>query len=752
MIASTQQGDISLALLREIRDLMAAPESAETKLNAVVSSIATRLKSEVCSVYVLRAGDVLELFANVGLNPSSIHSARLNVGQGLVGDIAAHGTPLNLEDAQNHPSFVYLPITGEELFRSFLGVPIIRGGRIIGVLVVQGRDARRHSDVEVELMQTIAMVVAELVGSGELIERDELQKGTSARLFPQKFNGVKLSPGMARGLAVIHDAEIQITRFVSDDADKELERLDEALDHMRKSLDDMMEDAQLSSAEDLSEIMEAYRMFAYDQGWVKKIREVIHSGLTAEAAVKMVKDQLRVRFEKTSSDYLRERMRDIEDLSNRLQFYLSGGVGSAKKAINHDFILIARNLGPAELLDYDRERLKGLVLEDGSATSHVVIIARAIDIPVVGRVNQVAAAIGEGEKVIVNGDDGEVYLNPHNEVEQAIAHYLREKRERRSRFAAISRVAPVTRDGVRVMINMNAGLFIDLNQLHEAGADGIGLYRTELPYMMAKNFPSAESQAEIYGQVLDQAQGKRVIFRTFDIGGDKQVHYIHTPHEENPAMGWRATRIALDRPSILLRQLRALIKAGAGRSLDVMFPFIATTDELLRVKAMLMEELAKSENPPATVRCGTMIEVPSILWQLDALLPHVEFVSVGSNDLMQFLFACDRGSTTMADRYDQLCPGMLNVLEYIITTCDRHGVEAGFCGEMASRPLDAMCLLALGYRSLSMPASSIPNIRAMVSTLDLGHFRQFLGELRQKPRASYRSLIRDYAADRGIAV
>lgn len=746
-------------MLRDIRDVMGGGESAEGKLELVVEKIAATLNSDVCSIYLLRAGDVLELFANVGFNRSSIHSARLSVGQGLVGEVAATRTPLNLSDAQNHPNFIYLPITGEELYNSFLGVPLLRNGEITGVLVVQDKRARQFDDMIVEVMQTIAMVVAELVSASGIVGQEELAKGRAATLFPQHFVGAKLAPGIAKSSAHVHEPTIEITKFVADDLEKEKERFADALKELRGGLDKLVESSTKSMSGEMVEIMEAYRMFAYDKGWSEKVLEAIETGLTAEAAVKMAQDQIRVKMEKTTNEYLRERMHDVENLGTRLLQILSGNikVHSPVLTSGEGFILVARNLGPAELFDYDRTKIKGIVVEEGSATSHVVIIARALEIPTVGRIRGATNHIRNGDRVIVNGDGGEVYLHPTNEIERVFDSHIHGRESRRAYFAEVRDLPAMTLDGTKVSINMNAGLFIDLGQLNEVGADGIGLYRTELPFMMAKSFPSSETQAEMYTEVLKQAKGKKVIFRTFDIGGDKKVDYIETPEEENPAMGWRAARIAIDRPSIIKTQMRALITAGGDKEIHVMFPFIAEVTEFDTLKKIFLSELeavkAAGLAVPKKVNYGAMIEVPSILWDLDSLMKRVDFVSIGSNDLMQFIFACDRNSQAVADRYSILSPIMFNVLRSIVTSAAKYNVEVGFCGEMASRPVQAMCLLALGFRSLSMPASYIGAIKAMIRSLDLAKLTEFFDSLASREDAgNLAAVISAYAHDNGILV
>ncbi len=747
----------SLRLLRDIRDIMAQSGDAQKKLDLVVESIASGIESSVCSVYLLRAGDVLELFANVGFKRSSIHTVKLGIGQGLIGLVASTQVPLNLKDAKSHPEFVYVAATGEEEYNSFLGVPLIRSGELVGVLAIQDKTSREYGDMMVEILQIISMVVAELVFSSGLINQEELEKGRGSSLFPQHIMGSRLADGIAKGFAHVHEPAIEITKYVADDPAKEQVRFEDALRSLRESIDSLVASHGMSGGEELAEIMEVYRLFAYDKGWAQRIRDGIASGLTAEAAVRMAQEQMRAKMEKTANEYLRERMHDIENIGNRLLQILSGNIRISQPVFqNRDFVLVARHMGPAELFEYDRKYLKGIVLESGSPTSHIVIIARALDIPVVGRLRGLINQLKSGEPLIINGNAGEVYLNPTNEIERVFDTYISEAKIRKSLFAKVKDMPAVTLDGQLVRINMNAGLFIDLSHLHEVGADGIGLYRTELPFMMAKTFPDAAAQGEVYSEAYRQCGDKPIIFRTFDIGGDKNVDYIYSPPEENPAMGWRAARIAIDRPSIFRTQARGLIIAAADKQLKVMFPFIATAEEVKVLKRIFMEELEVVNRMgytlPRQILYGAMIEIPAVLFDLDGLFRQVDFVSVGSNDLMQFLFACDRNSQVLADRYSMLCPAMFEVLSSIPAKAAQYGREVGFCGEMASRPAQAMCLLAMGFHSLSMPASAIGAIKAMIRSLDLNKFTEFFQDISKRYEKDFDGIILNYARDNNVII
>ncbi len=741
-----------LYLLRQIRDVMAQAASAQARLDQVTALIATGLASEVCSVYLLRAGDILELYSSKGLNAASVHLTRLAVGQGLVGEIAASAEPLNLADASAHPKFVYRPETGEEIYNSFVGVPVLQGGKVIGVLVVQGQAARQYTTEQVEVLQTIAMVLSELAISGQLVDVQEIKTATGG-LMAQQLMGVRLSSGITKAVAVLHQPQLVITQYVSADPAAEKDRFEKALRSLQESFDRYIQSAGLTDEDEQMQIIETYLLFTQDRGWISRINEAMVSGLTAEAAVRKVQGELQAKMSQMASPYIKERIQDLEDLSNHLLKVLMGKpmVPNASE-LPQEFIVVARTLGPAELLDYDHKRIKGLIVEEGSMTSHTAVIARAMDIPALAKVEQATMIIQAGDTVILDAEGGTVYVRPNDQVEQMMDYSIRQYAQREAEYVGLRDQPATTLDNERISLNINAGLFVDAQNVQQVGIDGIGLYRTELPYMTSEYFPDVDTQQKLYATMYEQLPGKRIIFRSFDIGGDKKVPYLHAGEEENPAMGWRATRIGLDRPGILRKQFRALIGAAGGQPLHLMFPFIAQVSEFLAVRHLLNQELALAEIKPSSVKIGIMIEIPSILWQLDELMPHLDFVSIGSNDLMQFLFACDRGASHMADSYDTLSPVMLRVVRHVIEKARMHQVEVSFCGEMARKPLDAMALIGVGVRSLSVSASAIGPLKAMIRSVNLTELTAYLHYLLGSSEPSVRHWLSAYAKDHNIKV
>ena len=750
------EGPDSRRLLARLRDVMAGGGSGQERLNEIVRQIAIEMGADVCSCYVMRAGEVLELFATQGLNQSAVHKTRLRVGEGIVGEIAAHARAMALEDVPAHPSFAYRPETGEDPFQSLAGVPILRGGKVRGVLVLQHKERRHYAEEIVETLQTIAMVVAELVAAGELVSPQEISTQGDPALLPSRLSGVALNPGLAMGVAVVHRPQVTIRQMIAEDEGCEQERLTEALTAMHSAIDDLLAAAALAGLGEPRDILETYRMFAEDRGWLSRIREAIRMGLTAEAAVQQVQNDTRARMSHLTDPYIRERLLDLDDLTNRLLLHLAGKKSEADGAtLPDDLVLVARSLGPAELLDYDQRRLRGVIVEEGSPSSHVCIVARALDIPVV-QVSDALNRIEAGDPLIVDGDHATIFVRPAEDIQDAFTESM-DLRARREEMYAQTRALPsVTRDGVPISIQLNCGLLIDLPHLHASGAEGIGLYRTEIPFMVRSTYPDVDVQTDLYARIMDEAGDRPVVFRTLDVGGDKMLPYMSSGEEENPSLGWRAIRIGLDHPSLLRQQLRALLCAAAGRPLSVMFPMVAEVAEFEAARHILNLELERlvehGREPPSTLRVGVMIEVPSLLFQLPALLPRVDFVSVGSNDLTQYVFAADRGNPRTATRYDPLSPPMMCLLRRLVEACNEAEVSLSLCGEMAGRPLDAMALIGMGFRTLSMAPPSVGPVKTMLRSLDVAALRQYMQGLFQRPDHSLRPKLKAFAKDHGVLI
>jgi phosphotransferase system enzyme I (PtsP) len=743
-------------LLRRLREVMAEPVSAQERLDKIVVLIAANMVAEVCSVYVLRVDGTLELYATEGLKREAVHQTVLKTNEGLVGLVASEANPINLSDAQNHPAFSFRPETGEEIYHSFLGVPVLRAGNTLGVLVVQNRARRTYTEEEEEALQTTAMVVAEMVASGELsaLARPGAEPVARHALL---LTGATLSDGIALGHVVLHEPRVVITNVIADDVPKELRRLDAAIATFRADLDRMLEHGDVADGGEHRDVLEAYRMFGYDQGWLHKMREAVMTGLTAEAGVERVQSDTRARMLRQTDPYIRDRLHDLDDLANRLMRVLMGqDHAPSREQLPENAILVARSMGPAALLDYDRKRLRGLVLEEGGPNSHVSIVARALGIPAVGEIANATGLVEPGDAIIVDGTSGQVQLRPPADVESAYVERVKLRARRQAQYHALRERPCVTKDGETIALMINAGLMVDLPHIEETGAAGIGLFRTELQFMVANSFPRTNEQFVLYRAVLDAAGKRPVTFRTLDIGGDKVLPYMRNVEEENPALGWRAIRLGLDRPGLLRSQIRAMLRAAGGRELKVMFPMVAMVEEFDKAKALVEVELTHlrrhGHTLPERVEVGTMVEVPALLLQLDELLQRVDFLSVGSNDLMQFLYAADRGNIRVSERFDPLSTPVLRALKEIASKGKAYGKPVSLCGELASQPIGAMALAIIGYRSLSLSPSAVGPVKALLLDLDCRKGEQAILPLLEQPvgSVSIRKRLESFAAAEGL--
>ena len=744
-------------ILTGLHEIMAKRGSAQAKLDRVVDLIAEAMGSDVCSIYLLR-DNVLELFATHGLRKEAVHVTRLRMGEGLVGTIASEARILNLAEAADHPAFAYRPETGEERFHSFAGVPVVRLESPIGVLAVQHADPRRYEDVEIEALQTVAMVLSEMIAGARLVDGARRSRMRSAG--PLRLSGLKLVAGMAKGVAVFHEPRIVVEHTVAEDVEAERERVYAAFRKMRAQIDNMAKEAEFGTSTEHQEILETYRMFAYDEGWSRRINEAIDSGLTAEAAIERVQQRTRARMREIDDPLLRERMHDLEDLSNRLLRIVSGRLGTAAQTgLTHDAVLIARNMGPAELLEYDRHRLKAVLLEEGSLTSHMTIVARAIGVPVIGRLSDIRHSVEDGEAILVDGDNGSVIVRPTRPLLTGFEHRMAMSQKRRAEFAAVRTLPAQTTDGVPVSVMVNAGLAEDAAALNMSGADGIGLFRTEFQFLVSATLPGRERQLRLYTKVLQAAGSKPVVFRTVDIGGDKALPYLSDDREEqaeNPAMGWRALRLSLERSTLMRAQARALIEASGGKVLRIMFPMISEPWEYEEARTLFEEQVAWARRGkrklPKQILFGAMLEVPALAEMLDQLLPRVDFLSIGTNDLTQFLFAADRSDPRLAQRYDWLSPAILRFLKRVIDAARAADVPVRVCGEMAGRPLEAMALIGLGADSFSITPAGVGPVKAMVRSLDASAIRCRMEQLLARPPKDTRKALHDWARRHGVII
>ena len=743
-------------LLKHLRDMMAGSGNAPTRLHKIVTLIAAEMRADVCSCYVMRAGEVLELFATYGLRQEAVRVTRLQVGEGVIGAIAAQAQPLALANAQAHPNFAYRPETGEDPFQSMMGVPILRGGRVRGVLAIQHKKRQQYGEDAIELLETIGMVVAEMIVQGELISGSEISLAGDPSLGPRQVDGLALNGGMAAGRAVLHRPQITVREMIAENADDERHRLHAALKNMLSEIDAFLAAPADDRHADTYDILDAYRILAADHGWVGKLEDVITQGLTAEAAVQKVRNDYRARFGQVTDPMIREKLADFDDMVDRLLRHLTGRAATAAATMPDDAILIARSLGPAELLDYDRKKLRGLVLESGTNASHVAIIAKAFDIPVIGQCTGILSRLEPLDPIIIDGERGTVYIRPGDDIQEHFTRHQDLRQQRQQELDALRRLPNVTADGIAVDLLLNCGLDIDFEHLATTNAAGVGLYRTEIPFLVREDYPDVAQQTAIYRRAFDATGNRPLTIRTLDVGGDKMLPSLALRDEENPALGWRAIRIGLDRPAILRQQLRALLSAADGRTFNLMFPMVATVAEMTEAKDILALECAERAlaglQNPSRLSVGVIVEVPSLLWQLPALLPHVDFLCVGSNDLLQYMFAADRGNAAISTRYDSLSPAFLLLLRELIVCCEVAQKPISICGEMAGRPLEAMTLLGLGVRALSFSPASFMQIKRMVLSLHVKTLKEYLSTQLLRPDPSLRGKLRAFALDHGVVL
>ena len=741
----------SRKLLGRLKETLAEDSAGQERLDRITHIIADSMRTEVCSIYLFRDAETLELCATEGLKPEAVHITRMRIGEGLVGRVAKFARAINTGNAPAEKGFRYMPETGEEIYSSFLGVPIQRLGERMGVLVVQSKEARQFSDDELYALEVVAMVLAEMTELGAFVGEESGLSALHQR--PELFRGTSGQEGVAAGHVWLHEPRVVVTNPVADDPAAEKTRLQEAVDQLRVSVDEMLSIASTSDTEQL-QVLEAYRMFANSRGWMRRMEEDIDRGLSAEAAVEKEQSVARSRLQTVPDAYLRERLQDLDDLSNRLLRILTGQGNETGAEMPEDPILIARNIGPGELLSYGR-KLAGIVLEEGSVGSHAAIVARALAIPLVIHCKRITTEALNGDKILVDGEQGVVHLRPDEQVQKAFMDKIAMQAEAQERYASIRDVPATTKCGTTISLHMNAGLMADLPSLESSGAEGVGLFRTELQFLIRNKVPRRAELAALYGRVMDAAHGKRVAFRTLDIGSDKVLPYMKPNDEPNPALGWRAIRVGLDKSGVLRMQLQALIRGAAGRPLTVMFPFVAQFDEFKTAREYLLRELDREEKLghtlPSSVEIGAMLETPSLAFAPRQFFEMADFISIGGNDLKQFFFAADRENERVRRRYDTLNVSFLTFIEQIANRCDDTDTPVSFCGEDAGRPVEALCFAAMGLRSLSMRPASVGPIKSLLRGVNLTEVRGVIDESIANGDQSVRPSVLDYLARQGWA-
>lgn len=747
--------DKAIKMSKLFNKIINSKKAMSAKFSSIISMIAKQLNVDAAVCYLVIDDNYIELFASYNMNPKLINHISIKVGEGIIGGIAQSKRTTEVENIWQHPDFLYREGVDEEKYKSFLGTPVLRWGRAIGVLGLYQENIYNFKKEEINALEMLAMEFSDWLASDEIREYKNTFIKKKGHNTKDVFKGLSLSRGYGFGPAVVHKRRRAITKIFAENKTAELDRLQKAHTQMNIDLDEKFNQSKLGIGEH-ADILDAYRMFAKDKGWYNKITGHIEGGLTAEAAIERAYEDMWNRLSATQDVYLKERLHDLRDVADRLLGYLYGDTGDIVPANLDSFVVVAQMMGPADLMDYDYHKIRALVLEDGTATMHVAIVAKALGIPVVSKIKSVFKEIKNGEILAVNGDEGIVYIRPDDKIIERFEAKIAERQAQIAQLAELKKLSSKTLDKKRINMYINVGLDFDLDYIESTNCDGVGLYRTEIPFMAAEKMPDVDTQVTYYKKLMDKAGDKKVVFRSLDVGSDKLLPYWTYSGEENPAIGWRSIRITLDRRAILRQQMRAFIRATAGKELNVMFPMIANLSEFREAKETLLIELEKeqrkSKNVPKKVNIGLMIEVPSVVFQLDAILPEADFISIGTNDLAQFMFACDRTNNRLAERYDVLSVPFLRVMQKIINKANKNGVFCSVCGEMASNPIEAMVLLGLGYRNLSISGASFGKVKKMVRSINTAEVEDYIKTLLDYNQRTLRPQLIAYATDHAIDI
>jgi phosphotransferase system enzyme I (PtsI)/phosphotransferase system enzyme I (PtsP) len=725
---STRPPSPSLSLLREIVVEASRSTSLEEQIDCVVRKVHEAMHAEVCSLYLSDADQELVLLATVGLDRRVAGRLRLQMGEGLVGTIASRQLAIRLEKASAHPAYRYFPETGEEAFEAFLGVPIVHLGRTLGVLVLQDRAPRVFGDADEAFLYTVATQLASsLLRWSKAPPAHRPAFGRERRL-----TGTRGAPGVAVGrLHLVHN-ELALAAIDEQDSDpqRELERLGAAVERTLQGLDSAVEQLRSSVAPDVLEVFEFYKLMLSDEKLVAVTRHRILSGHSAAGAIRTAVEETANAFASLDDPYFRARAEDVHHLGDRLFKALSGD-GPELPDDRTDVVLIGKLVSVADIAHYRPDRLAGIVSMEGSPFSHTAVLANALGIPAVVNTGDIADLF-EGETVALDGYHGIVTLEPGRVLLSEYGALIEQEKLLQAGFLALRDDPAVTLDGFRVALLANTGLLADATPGLERGAEGIGLYRSEIPFMIRSDFPSEDEQADIYGQILGIYAPRPVSMRTLDVGGDKPLPYLQF-EEENPGLGWRGIRFTLDNKAIFLTQLRAMLRANLGRgNLRVLLPMVTRVDEVTASLELLdaaIEQLRQAGLETSRPPVGVMVEAPAAAALLDLLAPHIDFVSIGSNDLSQYVLAVDRNNPRVASRFDHLHPAVLRTIAGVVTEARRLGLAVGLCGEMASDPLAVVALLGMGVDTLSMSSFNLPRIKYLIRHLRLDGARACLADL-----------------------
>lgn len=745
-------------LRKIVQDVDSAPNFTAA-LDTMVTSVRETMGTEVCSVYLLddKTNRYL-LMSTEGLNPESVGTVSLAWNEGLVGLCGAREEPINLDNASAHPKYHYLPETGEEKYNSFLGAPIMHRRKVLGVLVVQQRDNRKFDEAEEAFLVTLSAQLSGVVAHAKAIGTLEVSRTAPRSNVTRIFTGIAGSSGIVIGRAVVMYPPADIDSVpdrIAEDVDAEIGLLEQAVASVRQEISDLNEKMVNTLMPEERALFDVYLRMLDDNALPSEIIEHINAGNWAQGALREVIEAHMQTFAIMDDPYLRERMADVRDLGLRILAHLQKQEGSGLRDFPDKSILVGEDITTAMLVETPLDKIAGIVTVAGAANSHMAIVARALGLPTVVGVGDLPVTQLDDTEMIVDAYQGRVYVQPSRLLRTRYKEIIKEERQLIAGLDAYKDLPTETPDGHRIALYVNTGLMVDVARGKDRGAEGVGLYRTEIPFMLRERFPGEEEQRAIYRQQLEAFSPAPVTMRTLDIGGDKDLPYFPIK-EDNPALGWRGIRITLDHPEIFMVQIRAMLKAAIGLdNLQVMLPMISSVfeiEEALHLIHRAVMEVQEEEGVPIVMpRVGVMVEVPATVFQIADMAQLVDFVSVGSNDLTQYMLAVDRNNARVADIYTPYHPSVLRALQIVVDEVHRMGKPAGICGEMAGDPATAVLLMAMGFDSLSMSASNLLRVRKVLRTVPYAQAQSLLAQVMQVDNAAViRSLVEFELDDLGL--
>ncbi len=739
-----------ISIIEDVGRIITGSSGPSETLRKIVRLIAEKFCVDVCSIYVFdKDRKCLSLVATVGLSEEMVGKICMNLNEGLTGLVIEEMRPVFVKNPARHPRYKYFEGSGEEKYHSFLGLPLVYHGEALGVLVIQTVEETAIGELDISVFSMISSQIASEAAYANLLrdmknkpeKTDETSKWflgsrreTASRAVKKELlKGIPVSAGFGDGHTHYLRDSIGFSDVYfheADDVDHEISRLENALKRSEAQIERLCNDvkSELSSGDE--DIFHTYLMYIRDGGLKNKVINYIKQRYAAEYALKeVILDYVRV-FSKIEDHYLRDRGSDIENVGRRILKNLLGLEDDEPRRFARKTIIIASSISPGELIMLRQENLKGIILSKGGETSHVAILARSFEIPMVIISRVMFREIQENDLLIVDGTSGLIFHNPSEIIVREYRRLEDEKSRQVGRLESLKQLKPQTRDGFEVKLGANIGLLSDFELVEKYGADHIGLYRTEFPFLVRERFPSEDEQVDLYKRVLEAAKGKEVTIRTLDVGGDKFLSYLDYPREDNPYLGWRSIRVSLELRDVFREQIRAILRASAFGSLKVLFPMISSVREMKDIQSILNEEKARlRERRNAfddTIKVGILLEVPAAVVILEKLLRYADFVSVGTNDLVQFVLAVDRNNQKVAPIYNPLHPAVIATILEIASVCNKQNKPVVICGEAAANPKCAYLYMGMGIDQLSMNAPSVPVIKHLIRNVEQAQSKEDL--------------------------